>query len=303
MKRLSIVLFLLASVNHLFSQGCSDAGFCTIGDFNSQHKSAESVTFHKNEIDISFTYATHGKNEKFYQPQINYRLIKRNKSFFEFRLPLNSAKNTSSGISNTGVGDVMATYNNSISASKNKIDYSVGFRVSLTNAGQKASNASQSYPMYLQPGLGTTDLLAVANYTFVKYISIGTGIQLPLLQYNKNKILFYPASGVIAAEGYRRKPDALLRLTGHYQAGKFKANGTVLGIFHLADDYYKTMAGKYSLTGSKGTTLNYVFDFSYAAGSKLSFGLLYASPFKTRKNIPDGLARSSVISLKLTLAF
>jgi hypothetical protein len=303
MKRFCIILYLLASGQHLFSQGCSDAGFCTIGDFNSQHKSAASGTFHKNEIDIAFTYGTHGKNEKYYQPQLSYRLIKRNNSFFEFRLPLNSTKNTSSGISNTGIGDITATYNSSISASKNKIEYSLGVRMSLTDASKKAVNANQSYPMYLQPGLGTTDLIAVANYTIVKYISVGTGIQLPLLQYNKNKTLFYPTSGVVSAEGYRRKPDALLRITAHYQAGKFKINGTALGIFHLADDYYNTSNGKYSLTGSKGTTLNYVFDFSYAPGNKISFGLLYASPFKTRKNIPDGLARSSVISPKLTLSF
>ena len=306
MKIFFCATLLLLSVHSLQAQGCSDAGFCTAGDFNSQHKSSASGISYKNELDITFNYASHGKNERFYQPQLNYRFIKKNRAFFEFRLPLSTAKNTSSGVSTTGIGDILATYNHRFSVSKkNKIDYSVGFRVSLSDASKKAGNATASYPMYLQTGLGTTDFIAVANYDIIKYISIGAGLQLPLFQYNNNKAIFSNSTGTgfITGEGYRRKPDALLKLTGHYQLGKLKINGTVLNIFHLADDYYNTSNGKYSLTQSKGSTINLALDLSYAAGKKITLGILYASPYKTRKNIPDGLARSVVISPKLTIAF
>ena len=42
-----------------------------------------------------------------------------------------------------------------------------------------------SLPMYLQSGLGTTDIFVVANYDVIKFISVSTGVQLPVLQYKK----------------------------------------------------------------------------------------------------------------------
>ncbi|MEO7984163.1 MAG: hypothetical protein ABI688_08780 [Bacteroidota bacterium] len=302
MKRCSLLIILVIANLRILGQGCSDAGFCTAGEFNNLPGSRSTAIQYKNEIDIGFSYATHGDFEKFYQPQAGYRLINKNKSFLEFRLPFNYVKNTASGLSAAGIGDITATYNSKL----NKwIDLAVGLRISISDASKKARTATESYPMYLQTGLGSTDLIAVANYTPIKFISIGAGIQLPLLQYNNNRMLFPSLSGTgsIIVEGYRRKPDALLRLVGHFQAGKLKLNGTILAIFHLADDHYKSSAGKYFLLQSKGSTYNTVLDISYATGKKTSLGFLVASPYKTRKNIPDGLARTLVISPKLTLSF
>ena len=158
--------------------------------------------------------------------------------------------------------------------------------------------------MTLQTGLGTTDLVAAASYDICPYLSVGSGIQLPLLQYNKNNTPLYTFGAVVVnGNGYRRKSDALLKLTGHYTTGKLKLNGGLLGIFHLADDYYNTVYGKYALINSKGTTINWNIDASYPFAKKYMINLLYAAPVKTRSNIPDGLARSKISSVKITYAF
>lgn len=305
-KKITCIAVCITTTYFAHAQGCSDAGFCTAGNFNAHTTATKAVT-PKNEIDISFNYGTHGKNEVFCQPQINYRAIKGNGSFFEVRLPLNSIKNTGTNQSNSGIGDIMASYNNNFVVTKsNKIDYSIGLRISLTDAAKKDTKNNGAYPMYLQTGLGTTDLIAVVNYDIVKYLSIGTGVQIPIIQYNKHEIIPYntlPIPPPPRYIGYRRKPDALLKLTGHYQTGKLKINGGILSIFHLANDYYNSSAGNYSLANSKGTTLNWTVDFTYSFSRKLGFSLLYAEPFKTRKNIPDGLARSRIINPKFTFAF
>jgi len=307
MKTFFATLFAIAISHYLQAQGCSDAGFCTAGNFNDQHQAGALKPSYKNEIDLVYNYGTHGKNEKFYQPQLNYRFINKNNTTWELRLPYNTAKNTATGISNSGIGDVVATYNHSLRIGTQKnIAYSIGLRVSLSDAIAKAKDATTSYPMYLQAGLGTTDLIAVANYDIIKYLSIGAGVQLPILQYNQNKIrILQPgyAGGFIIGEGYRRQPDALLKLTGHYALGKLKLNGTVLGIFHLANDYYNIPSNKYYLIGSKGSTINLAAECSYAVSTRLTLGLLYASPIKTRTNIPDGLARSSIFSPKFSFRF
>ena len=305
MKILLSILLLSLSINIAGAQGCSDAGVCTIGDFYAQRIVDAKKKVPKNEIDLSFTYGTHGKNEKFYQPQLNYRHIKKNGSFFEIRLPLNIAGNTALDVTTAGIGDITTTYNNKLSLIRDHpIKYSLGLRISLSNADKSDGKSAYSYPMTLQNGLGTADLLAAASYDLGKYFSVGTGVQVPVLQYNKNVAVFYPAGAApITGEGYRRQPDVLLKLTGHYQLKQLKINGGVLGIYHLANDHYNTAAGKYLLLNSQGTTLNWTIDLGYPISKQWMLGLLYAEPFKTRTNIPDGLARSRIVSPKVTYAF
>ena len=305
MKKILLSIGTIITCNYANSQGCSDAGVCTIGNFYANHTLMMPAKKDKNEIDLAFNYGAHLKDERFYQLQANYRLIKSNGSFFEFRLPFNIAKNTSSGISVNGIGDMVSTYNSKFSIAKTKhIDYSLGFRVSFSNADKSDGKNKYTYPMTLQTGLGTTDLVAAASYDICPYLSVGSGIQLPLLQYNKNNIPLYTLGAVVVnGNGYRRKPDALLKLTGHYTTGKLKLNGGLLGIFHLADDYYNTLYGKYALINSKGTTINWNIDASYPFAKKYMINLLYAAPVKTRSNIPDGLARSKISSVKITYAF
>ena len=304
-KKIFCVALLSCCTDALIAQGCSDAGVCTIGDFYAHQIAATKKALPKNEIDLSFTYGTHGQYEKFYQPQLNYRRIQKNGSFFEFRLPLSVAMNTSLNVTESGIGDLTATYNNKFNLKKEQVlKYSVGLRISFSSADRKAANSMYSYPMSLQTGLGTTDLLAAASYDIGKYISVGTGLQVPVIQYNKNVIVIdYLSNPIITANDYHRNPDALLKLTGHYQWKKLKVNGGALAIFHLGNDHYNLSSGKYILKGSSGTTLNWTIEPSYAISKKLMFGILYAEPFKTRTNIPDGLARSRIISPKVTYSF
>ena len=305
MKQILVTIIMGIIWNNTIGQGCSDAGICTIGNFNASHSLVLPKQKINNEIDLAFNYGAHGKDERFYQFQANYRLFKNNGSFYEFRLPINTTKNTTSGTTLTGIGDIVATYNNKFSVTKtDNVDYSLGLRISLSNADKADGKTMHSYIMPLQTGLGTTDLVAAASYDIFRYLSVGTGIQVPLFQYNKNNIPLYTlGTAVISGEGYRRKPDALLKFTGHYTAGKVKLNGGLLGIFHLADDYYNTIYGKYSLINSKGVTINWNIDISYHLAKKYIIGFLYAEPITTRTNIPDGLARSRVLNIKLTHAF
>jgi|GEM_PF-5989684 len=291
--------------NTILAQGCSDAGVCTIGDFYAQRIAAAKKAIPKNELDILFTYGTHGRYERFYQPQLNYRRIRKNGSFIEIRLPLSIARNTALDASSSGIGDMTATYNNKFNLNKNhSVKYSLGLRISLSSANKKDSKSDYSYPMSLQTGLGTTDLLAAASYDINKYISVGTGVQVPFLQYNKNVIpvdLF--SMPIVTANDYHRQPDALLKLTGHYQWKKLKLNGGALAIFHLGNDYYNLGSSRYILRGSNGTTLNWNIEPSYAISKKCTISIPYAEPFKTRSNIPDGLARSRILSPKVTWGF
>ncbi len=303
-KIIALIAALIFIQSVAAAQGCSDAGICTVGSYGDAHPQTAGKPVTKHELDLLLTYATHGKTERFFQPQINYRLIRKNNSYFEFRVPLNVAKNKSYGVTTTGIGDVIATYNNRLFPNRKPvIGYSLGLRISLTDAAKKDSKDMYSYPMSLQSGLGTTDLLIALNYAPIKYLAVGGGLQVPLWQYNANRTFFNTGITQTNGTGYRRNPDALLKLTGHYSIGKLKLEAGVLSIFHLGEDYYKTSYGNYYLNGSKGVTLNWTADAAYSPGKKWTIALTVAQPFKTRKYIPDGLARSRIISPRISYLF
>ncbi|HMC98564.1 MAG TPA: hypothetical protein VKH37_00375 [Ferruginibacter sp.] len=296
---LTIVLCFLACSVH--AQGCSDAGVCTIGDFYAQ-KAAHSRKYPKHEVDYQIVYATHGDYERFYQLQLNYRYIRNAKSFFEIRVPFNYAKQEALDISNSGVGDIILTYNNQFNFSKqHPVKYSAGLRVSLTDASEGRIGQS-TYPMYLQHGLGTTDILAAASYDLSKYFNVSTGFQVPVLQYNKNIPLTDSVAASTLYAELVRQPDALLKLTGVYEWRKFKFMFSPVAIFHLGNDFYASPT-KYIIRNSKGLTLNLAAELGYMFSKKWKMGAIYAAPIKTRDAIPDGLARSAVVSMKLTYAF
>ncbi|MEP6676365.1 MAG: hypothetical protein ABJA78_14470 [Ferruginibacter sp.] len=297
---LLITLLLLIFSGSAAAQGCSDAGFCSLSAFHSSQPAKKQT---KNELLLSYTYSTHLKNERFYQPQLNYKRFTKNESFFEFRLPFNTAKDKFNNISNSGIGDLTTTFNGRFKIKNKVVDYSAGLRISLSDASDEMKNSAVSLPMFLQSGLGTTDLLAIVNYHVSKYFGIGTGLQAPLFQYNRNQIILSGNQMIISAEGFRRKPDALLKLTGNYNFWKLQFTGALLGIYHLGNDHYNSMQGKYILAGSEGTTLNFSIETSYEIGKNCRLSFLFAEPFKTRSNIPDGLARSKVFNPKLSFNF
>ncbi len=290
----------------LQAQGSSDPGVGTIGNFNAPRH--DSSFTKKNEVDLMFTYGTYKTNEKYYIPQINYRLFNKKGSFLELRLPVNSAKDASLGKTVTGMGDVTATYNSRLKIKNVKIGYSFGVRVSTSNANEDNGITSASYPMNLQPSLGSTDFLIAANYDFCKFLSVAAGAQIPIIQNNKNEFPLY-LDGVYNTDlqGFRRQPDAMLKLTGHYAIGKFKANLGVTSIFHLANDYYDhsvISANNYKLSGSSGTTVNGVLELNYMVSKTFGVGFTYAENIASRSNnTTDGLERTRIFSPKVTFGF
>lgn len=298
LKKLAVAGILSLLQNALLAQGCSDAGFCTIGNFNAIHNKSDKYTGYKNEADLSYIIATHSKYERFHQLQVNYRLVKKNGAFYEIRLPFNTAKNINNKVSNSGIGDGTFTYNNAIK----KMEYSLGLRISFSSANKGDNKSMIPYPMYLQSGLGTTDLLGVVNYNILQFLSIGTGVQVPVIQYNMHEI-FIDSTQFVKGKDYRRQPDALLKLTAHYATGKLKISSGLITIFHLANDFYKTSQSKYILQNSEGTTVNFNIQIAYAFAKNITFDFLYAEPLVTRANIPDGLARSRIYAPKFIFSF
>jgi hypothetical protein len=294
----------------LYAQASGDAGIGTIGNFDETYH--DSASAKKYEADLLFNYATANGGLSYYQPQVNLRKFNKNGSFLELRLPVSIINQSSTNTTTSGMGDILVTYNGNLAIKNKQIKFSLGTRISFSNSFLGNDSTTFSEPMAQQPGLGTIDLLAAANYDLNPYLSAAVGIQVPVINYNKNigqGLNQNGTPGGFIVNDFHRQPDVMLKLIGHYGPAKFKLNGGLTGIIHLGDDYYSASTGatyfegNYYLRNSLGIYLNANLSLNYIINKRVIIGLFYSQSLVSPDTNSGGLARNWIISPKVTYAF
>ena len=144
-KIIGIILVLLYS-NSIYSQGCSDAGFCTI---NSIKPSAlDSINNFNNQIKIGLSYGKADHNISVLGNYVEYNKQINNK--FGLDIKITSIAQNGNDISNFGLSDVFATSNYVIS---DNLNLTFGAKIPLSNANKKKDNLA--LPLDYQSSLGT----------------------------------------------------------------------------------------------------------------------------------------------------
>ena len=186
-----LLLFLLPMETQ--AQGCSDAGFCTMGALkpNQSGKRTQLVNLRSIEITHYFAYTNaslkNGKNpnaKDYFQSIIVDANVGIGKKYsLQLKLPYNA---TYGILSNTsGIGDISYGLTRSlVENNKLQIGATIGGKIPTGSANLKLEN--RPLPMYYQPGLGTWDGIAGVGINF-KNILFATGIQHP---FNANNNTF-----------------------------------------------------------------------------------------------------------------
>ena len=154
-----IILLLLASgactLGRLHGQGCSDAGFCTIGSLGQHSKNVSEEKRHK----LSFMTGNGIDDENVYvftpAIQYDYRL---NKSWaLQSKITANYANGNLGSAAGTGDLFMSATFDIRIK-DKWRTSLLLGTKIPLNNGDIHAGG--KPLPMQYQSSLGTADLLA-----------------------------------------------------------------------------------------------------------------------------------------------
>ncbi len=162
------------SFHHSYSQGCSDAGFCTINSFKPSDSDSTKVLNKQFKIG---TFAGDADNSIFVYGsyfEFNKQLNKR----FGFDVKLTTLAQSGNGISAFGLSDF---YINTNYAASEKLKLTLGFKVPLSNANK--THEGLPLPMDYQASLGTFDLIFGIGYE-IKKIQLVAAIQQPLTQNN-----------------------------------------------------------------------------------------------------------------------
>lgn len=300
-KQFILILFMFLPSKFIYSQGCSDAGFCTINNIKTNYD-IDRTSGKYNQIKLGLSNGKADHSIGIWAAYIEYNRLVKDK--LSIALKLTSISQSGSSFTSSGLSDLFlsTTYLGFENA-----DLTLGFKFPLGDGNK--SKDGLPLPMDYQTSLGTVDLILGVGYS-IKKLKMSLAFQQPLTQ-NKNAFLSenYPIDDVLSSfqstNKYIRKGDALLRLSyGFGNQDKLIITPSLLAIYHLADDEYTDADGmKMKIDGSQGLTLNGNLFVGYSINTSNMLELSIGAPFITRKARPDGLTREYVLTLEYRFKF
>lgn len=308
LKKIVIVLvvYLLGHSVTVQAQGCSDAGFCSIGALSQQPGLKEA----KQKLSIQLPFGMGDESVMVFTPAVQYDNRLNEKWSIQAKITGNYANGNLASVA--GLGDLYLAGTYVFPGKKNNWNFAttLGTKIPLSQSNLKENN--RSLPMQYQSSLGTVDLITGIALSNAKW-QFAAGWQQPLTGTNGNQFLpFYwsgntDAAKYIPSNDFKRKADLLLRSLYKQKIGeRFSLHGGLLGIYHTAEDSYidANISNKpIDIKGSAGLTLNATLAAWFNVSSKLQIGIMAGAPLVVRDFRPDGLTRSFVLSPEISWNF
>lgn len=309
-----IVFCCLASVGAR-AQGCSDAGFCTMGAMKPDQPYNKKIQLRLLTMELSFYRGTTTLTPIVYvaTADMNFRLNSRNT--FQVKLPYQHVEGR---LATTGsMGDIsLCLTRNLASTDRFDVNLSVGAKIPTNNSDQKTSEGN-ALPMYYQTSLGTYDLIAGLSVINRKWL-LATGIQIPLNQ-NKNNFDWHRwvdndpdelayVQRYANATDLRRGIDVMLRVERNFRLNRFNLSLGLLPIYRVKADEITNFTGartSFDLAGheARGLALSGIITTGYNFNVRSGIKLLVGHKIVQRDFSPDGLTREFVSSFTYIYRF
>ncbi|TLX76553.1 hypothetical protein E9993_06595 [Labilibacter sediminis] len=284
---LFLILFFIYSAG-CYSQGCSDAGVCSIHP---------GVQAEDSEVDVAYIFAS--QTMELGEQQVLYF-----HSTVGFTLPLSPRFNTTVSLPfrnayfkqswYSSLSDVLVL----LSADLNEnIILSAGSKIPVGDANNK-DEEGDVLPMALQPGLGTYDAIVLLRYQKNKW-NVGFGYQYVFGQ-NENTFIAnekYPEFET--SYNLNRGDDLMLRYDRIFDTPKNKWQASLISSYRLGGD---KIYGNKKVKDSEGLSLNLAISL-LKPQEHHQLEYMLAVPLLVREARVDGLTRSAILSIRWSGAF
>lgn len=309
--------------HNVTAQGCSDAGFCTLGAMRPNQNFSKKLNLKLRSVELSTYYGVTSFYLKVYMVNADVNIGLNSKTAAQIKLPYQYVNGF---LANTqGLGDVSLSLSRNLLATEAvQINASVGTKIPTSDANLKVDG--RPLPSYYQPSLGTYDAIAGIGISNKNWL-FATGFQMPLND-NKNQFLWgawnKTADSAIAAHypksrNLRRGTDVMFRVERNFRFSNWNAYAGILWIQRITQDTFLDTDNKRKpIKGSSGPAITLLTGFGYRfnvhSGIKCMGGMnvreLWHSPYisrvaeqnapggirKTERN-PDGLSRAFVCTV------
>ena len=296
---LTILLYAIG-ISYTYSQGCSDAGFCTINSFKPIFSDSTQPADRQFKVGTFFGTADNSISVYGTYLEFNTQLKKK----FGIDAKITSLAQNGNDISTFGVSDLFINANYKVSES---VKLTIGSKIPLSDASRTYKNLP--LPMDYQASLGTFDLIFGIWYQISK-IQFVAAIQQPLTQ-NNNQFLAtnYPINAELrtfqSTNKFQRSGDVLIRVSYALPINsKLTFTPSILPIYHLKNDQFTDEFNvKREIKGSQGLTLNGNAYLDYQINRRNAIQLNVGFPFIVRDVRPDGLTRGFIANLEYRIHF
>ncbi|MBK5284548.1 MAG: hypothetical protein JJE25_04040 [Bacteroidia bacterium] len=304
----------LVSVCFLFihfnakSQGCSDAGFCTMGALKPQ---SEGDTAFRHNAKLSFSFGKGEQGTSIIQiiPEIEMSFFENN--FVQFKVPFISV--TGNLGSNSNAGDISLSITQAVKKNETtKLSFTLGTKIATGNSSDHIGQQKLPLPMPYQTSLGTNDIILGASLQHKEW-NFAIGFQGILSNNNKNNFLSdawtSDAVSTYAIKYFEsrlleRGNDALLRIERSFTIKRVNLSAGLLGIYHLQEaSIVDDLGSRIAVKNSEGLTLNVNGNANYNFSRRTGINFTCGFPIIVRKVRPDGLTRKIVLTAGFNFLF
>lgn len=314
MKIRILVLLWSLSAYIALSQGCSDAGFCTMGAMKPDQPFNKKIQIKLQQLELSFYRGTTTLSPIVHVATADMSFSLNSKTSFQFKVPYQFVTGR---LANTGgIGDLSLCFTRKIySQQRYDLNLSLGGKIPTNNAD--LSTDGKPLPMYYQTSLGTYDAIAGLSLITRKWL-VATGIQVPLNE-NRNQFVWSAWDGdeeeeyagrYNQAKNLVRGTDVMLRVERNFRFSRLNFSLGLLPIYRINLDEI-TRSGRDAGSAetrvknpdAKGLALSGIFTMGYNFDVRSGIRVLIGRRFEQRKFNPDGLTREFVSSFSYYYRF
>ena len=313
-----ILLVVVLPIGTTLSQGCSDAGFCTMGAMKPDQAFSKKINFKVRSLELSYYRGTTTLTPIIQVVNMDLSVGITQRTGFQVKLPYQAV--TGSFGNTSGIGDIsLSVTHNFFNSEKFDINATLGVKIP-TNKSDLASDGTTvqgtegaDFPMYYQVSLGSFDIVAGASLISNNWL-FAVGYQNALTA-NANEydslewINEYPnpnyVKGYDEANHLKRGSDIMLRVERNFRFVKYNFTLGLLPIWRITKDQIrdKTTLEYNKVEGTTGLALSALAGFGYNFNVNNSVKLTYGHKLTQRDVNPDGLTRENVLIIGYLFRF
>ncbi len=314
--RLVVTLFLVVSMASGYTQGCSDAGFCTMGAMKPDQNYSRRIALKLRSIEFNYYRGTSLLTPIIYAANVDFNLAVTDRSSLQIKLPYQWIKGSLG--ENAGLGDISLSFTQNLKTTTRwSFNGTLGAKIPTNDANAKVKNEwtnGQETPlhMYYQTSLGSYD--GIAGFSVINQDWLfATGIQIAFTE-NGNEFVWggfpnYPSPEYVARYNrgihLKRGTDVMLRIERNFKFTNFNFTLGALNIYRITKDnvIIPGTETRTDLDGTLGLALSVIGTFGYQFDVNSSIKLIQGIKLVDRDVNPDGLTRNEVFSLSYVYKF
>ncbi len=307
----AILILSLVSILVLngYAQGCSDAGFCTMGAMKPDQPYDKNLKFQLLAVELGFYRGKTLLSPVVYVASADFNFSLNQKTFAQLKIPY---QHISGNFGSTGdLSDISFSFTRIVKSAANyDLSVTLGGKIPMGDGDVRIDG--RSVPMYYQPSLGTYDIVAGASLITRDWM-FAVGYQQPFGTVN-NSFTFdsqpeYPDQEYVQrstiANELERGIDVMARVERNWRFAKFNINAGLLPIFRITKDEITDLdtGERVKLDGTTGLALSALIGAGYHLNVRNTIRIQQGFRLTNRKVNPDGLSRDIVTTISYVIRF